>query len=501
MNDIAIPLIAVLVIFIVMLLIGIVRRYRMCPPDRILVVYGKVGTGAARCYNGGSTFVMPIFQSYAYLNLTPITIEIPLRSALSSQNIRVNAPANFAVAISNDPEIMGNAATRLLGKAPPEIAELAREIITGQMRVVIASMTIEEINADREKLISLITKGVEVELRKIGLHLINCNITDITDESGYIDALGKEAAAKAINDAQIKVAQENQRGAVGKAEAERIQAVRVAEAEAAAAIGRNKAQQDIVASQAELAEKKAEADRRAEVAQKTAKARAEQATYEAQKATEDARAMRDEASAVADQVAQANAAKEKVRVDAEAGAVRARVTAEGQAAAVRIAAEGEAAAVKTRAEADAASIAMRLTAEAKGKQAILEAEAKGRQALLDAQADGLAKFTQGGRDATAAINLILAQQVVEVARVQSEAIQKLKFDKVVVMGGGKDGASAGGFVQDLYKNVLPLHEVAKAAGVTLPGFLGTDATATAPQASPTPAPAAAPASTTPPRKA
>ncbi len=169
------------------------------------------------------------------------------------------------------------------------------------------------------------------------------------------------------------------------------------------------------------------------------------------------------------------------------------MTAEGQAAAVRIAAEGEAAAVKTRAEADSAAIAMKLTAEAKGKQAILEAEAKGRQALLDAQADGLAKFTQGGRDATAAINLILAQQVVEVARVQSDAIQKLKFDKVVVMGGGKDGGTAGGFVQDLYKNVLPLHEVAKAAGVVLPGFLGTEANA--PQA-----PVAA-APVTPPKKA
>jgi flotillin len=472
MNDITVPLLAIFVIFIVMIGIGIARRYRMCPPDHILVVYGKIGgQTASRCYNGGSTFVIPIFQSYSYLNLTPITIEIPLRSALSSQNIRVNAPANFAVAISNDPEIMGNAATRLLGKAPPQIAELAREIITGQMRVVIASMTIEEINADREKLISLITKGVEVELRKIGLHLINCNITD---ESGYIDALGKEAAAKAINDAQIKVAQENQRGSIGKAEAERQQAIRVAEAEAAAAIGRNKAEQDIVASQAELAEKKAEADRRAEVAQKTAKAKAEQAAYEAQKTTEDARARRDEASAVADQVAQANATKEKVRVDAEATAIRAKVTAEGQATAVKIQAEGDAAAVKTRAEADAAAIQLKLTAEAKGKQALLEAEAKGRQALLDAQADGLAKFTQGGRDATAAINLILAQQVVEVARVQSDAIQKLKFDKVVVMGAGKNGASAGSFVQDLYKNVLPLHEVAKAAGIALPGFLGTE---------------------------
>ncbi|MDR2675848.1 MAG: flotillin family protein [Opitutaceae bacterium] len=476
MNNISILLIPVGIVLGIMILIGIIRRYRMCPPDRVLVVYGKIfGKGAARCYNGGATFVMPVFQSYSYLSLAPITIEIPLRNALSSQNIRINAPANFAVAISNDPEIMGNAATRLLGKTPAEIAELAREIITGQMRVVIATMTIEEINADREKLISLITTGVEVELRKIGLHLINCNVTDITDESGYIDALGKEAAAKAINDAQIKVAQENQRGAIGRAEAERLQAIRVAEAEAEAAIGRNRAQQTIVTSQAELAEKQAEGERRAEAAQKTAKAEAERLAFEAQKNTEDARAKRDEAAAIADQVAQANAAKEKIRVDAEARATQAKVIAGGQADAARIAAEGEAAAIRTKAEAEAAAIAMKLTAEAKGKLALLEAEAKGRQALLDAQADGLAKFTQGGRDAAAAIHLILAQQVVEVARVQSDAIQKLKFDKIVVMGGGDAGGTAGAFVQDLYKNVLPLHEVAKAAGVTLPGFLGAAA--------------------------
>ena len=446
------------VIFLFVVIGTLISRYRMCPPDKILVVYGKIGgQQASRCYNGGSTFILPIFQSFAYLHLAPITIDIPLRNALSSQNIRVNAPANFTVAVSNDPEIMGNAATRLLGKTPADIGELAREIITGQMRVVIASMTIEQINSDREKLVELITKGVEVELRKIGLHLINCNITDITDESGYIDALGKEAAAKAINDAQIKVATENQRGAIGKANAEREQAVRVAEAEAQAAIGRNKAQQDIVASQAELAEKKAEADRRAEVAQKTAKAAAEQAAYLAQKATEEARAARDEAAAVADQVAKAIAAKEKARVDAEAQATVARTLAEGDAAAARANAEGEAAAIRLKAEAEAAAVALKLKAEAEGKEA-----------LLNAQAEGLKNF---GNTADA-VQLIIAQQLVAFAEVQAEAIKGLKMDKIVVMGGGSSGGGPGALVQDLFKGVLPLHEVAHAAGITLPAFLG-----------------------------
>ena len=473
MNMLTVILAACAVVFAFILVASIIKRYRMCPPNKILVVFGKVGgQQASRCYNGGSTFVMPIFQSYEYLDLTPMTFDISLGNALSSQNIRVNVPATFTVAISNDPEIMGNAATRLLSRTEEEIQNLAREIITGQMRVVIASMTIEQINADREKLIDLITHGVDVELRKVGLHLINSNITDITDASGYIDALGKEAAAKAINNANIKVAQENQRGAIGKAEAEREQAIYVAQAEAAAATGRNKAQQDILASQAELAERKAEADKRAEIASKTAKAQADQAAYNAEKVTQEARQARDEAFARADKVAQANAEKEKVRVDAEAKALVAKIEAEGRASAIRAQAQGEADATIARAKADAEAIKVKLIAEADGKKA-----------LLDAQAEGLAKFA----NADAAVQILVAQQIPELARTQAEAIKSLKIDKVVVMGGGATGnAGAGAFVQDLFRNVMPLHETAEAAGITLPGLLGTLKSDKA--SAPTPAP-------------
>ena len=197
--------IAILVLFIILTASWLFSRYRMCPPDKILIVFGKVGTGQpAKCYHGGSTFVLPVLQSYSYLDLNPINIDVPLQGALSSQNIRVDVPSSFIVGISTLPEIMQNAAARLLGRSREEIRNLAAEIIMGQMRVVIASMTIEEINSDREKLIKGITEGVDVELHKVGLHLINANITDIQDASGYINALGKEAAARAINDATIK---------------------------------------------------------------------------------------------------------------------------------------------------------------------------------------------------------------------------------------------------------------------------------------------------------
>lgn len=252
--------IAILVLFIILTASWLFSRYRMCPPDKILIVFGKVGTGQpAKCYHGGSTFVLPVLQSYSYLDLNPINIDVPLQGALSSQNIRVDVPSSFIVGISTLPEIMQNAAARLLGRSREEIRNLAAEIIMGQMRVVIASMTIEEINSDREKLIKGITEGVDVELHKVGLHLINANITDIQDASGYINALGKEAAARAINDATIKVAEETRRGEIGKAEAEKDQTIQVANARAIAIEGQNEAQIKIAESAAKLQVKQAEA--------------------------------------------------------------------------------------------------------------------------------------------------------------------------------------------------------------------------------------------------
>src|ERR1044072_7456690 len=165
---------AVLIVGLALVIfLTLIARYRMCPPDRVLVVYGKLRQGqSSRCYHGGSTFVLPVLQSYSYLDLTPINIELELKGALSSQNIRIDAPASFTIGISTDPEVMQNAATRLLGRSLDEIQQLAGEIIMGQMRVVFASMTIEEINSDREKLISSTTKGLETELHKVGLRMI-----------------------------------------------------------------------------------------------------------------------------------------------------------------------------------------------------------------------------------------------------------------------------------------------------------------------------------------
>ena len=181
--------VAVVVVFI--LLIAILSRYRKCPSDKVLVIYGKVGadkngqTRSAKCIHGGAAFIVPVIQAYQYMDLTPISINVDLKNALSKQNIRVDVPSRFTVGISTEPAIMQNAAERLLGLKMNEIQELAKDIILGQLRLVIATMEIEEINADRDKFLVAVSNNVEIELKKIGLRLINVNVTDINDESGY----------------------------------------------------------------------------------------------------------------------------------------------------------------------------------------------------------------------------------------------------------------------------------------------------------------------------
>src|SRR5437868_12474071 len=156
------------------LVLLLVKRYKRCPSNRVLVIFGKTGGGnAAKCVHGGAAFVWPVIHDYAYLSLDPIQIEVPLKGALSAENIRVNVPSVFTVAIGTDLEFMQNAAIRLLGLNIQEVKQQAGDIIFGQLRQVIASMQIQEINRDREKFLQSIQMSLEPELKKIGLVLIN----------------------------------------------------------------------------------------------------------------------------------------------------------------------------------------------------------------------------------------------------------------------------------------------------------------------------------------
>ncbi len=436
-------LIVVAIVVAFGIVVALIKRYKRCPSDKILVVYGKTSGTSAKCIHGGGAFIWPVIQDYAYLSLTPISIEANLTNALSRQNIRVDVPCRFTVGISTEADSMNNAAERLLGQSPQQIEQLAQDILFGQLRLVIATMSIEEINSDRDKFLDNISNNVEIELKKIGLRLINVNVTDIKDESGYIEALGKEAAAKAINEAKVSVAEQDKIGEIGKAEAVRDTRIRTSEANAVAVKGENNAKVEIANSDADRRQREAEANRLAVAAEKVQEAMALQEAYAAEQNAEQARAERERATQTANVIVPQEIEKNRRIIEAQAEAEKVRVNAKGEADAIF---------------------------------AKMEAEAKGLFEILTKQAAGYEKVVHAaGGDANKAYQLLLLEKLPELVKTQVEAVKGIKIDKVTVWDGGKatDGkTSTANFISGLMGSVPPLNDLFNQAGMNLPQYLG-----------------------------
>ncbi len=449
MNSSTVILICALVLVAFSLIVWICSRYKKCPSDKIMVKYGKVGKNndgtsrSAKCIHGGASFVIPVFQSYEFLDLTPISIQVDLKNALSRQNIRIDVPSRFTVGISTEPGVMQNAAERLLGLQLSEIQELSKDIIFGQLRLIIATMDIEEINTDRDKFLAAVSSNVETELKKIGLRLINVNVTDISDESGYIVALGKEAAAKAINDAKKSVAEQDREGSIGQANAQMDERIKVSEAESVAIQGENDAKMKIAMSDAALKEKQAEALRIATAAEKIQAAKALEESYSAEREAEEARRAKEQATLEADVIVQTEARKRQLELEAEAEAEQIRRKAKGEADAI---------------------------------YAKMEAQARGAEEILRKQAAGFAEIVKSaGGDADAALRLLIADKLEDLMRVQVDAIKNIKIDKVTVWDNGQNGdgkSATANFLSGMMKSVPPLQEVFAMAGMELPELLG-----------------------------
>ena len=443
------------ILFLVAIVIFFAQRYKRCPPDKVMVVYGRTDKGkASRTIHGGAALVWPLIQDYAFLTLTPITINIDLRNALSLQNIRINVPSTFTIGVSTEKQIMANAAERLLGLKQNDIEEMAKEIIFGQLRLTVASLTIEQINQDRDAFLELTRKNVDTELQKVGLYLINVNLVDITDESDYIESIGKKAAATAVENARVDVANAERDGAVGAAAANRTKEIEVAknlaeaekgrktaeadqrvyvgQQEALAVSGENSAKAEIANSDADLAEAEASANQRAEVATAMSEAEIQKAKF-----TEEEERLK------ASEIVREQIQKQQIEIAAEAEAERQRRIARG--------------------EADA--ILARYEAEASGVQKVLEAKAAGYQGLVNS----------AGGDTKAAATLLMVEKIDQMVSAQVEAIRNLKIDSITVWdsGGDGDGSSTSNFISNLVKSLPPLHDIASNAGVDLPDYLGS----------------------------
>jgi flotillin len=475
----------ILVVLLIVFVWALSSRYKRCPANRILVIYGSTGRGVAKCIHGGAAFVWPLLQAYEWLDLEPFVVPIELDSALSQENIRVSVPTTVTAAISTESGIMQNAAVRLLGQGVEEIKKQAQDIILGQMRAVIATMEIEDINRDRQAFMAKVNEAVSVELEKIGLALINVNIRDIEDESGYIEALGRKAAAEAINQAQIDVAEQDKLGKSGVAARERDKRVAVASADAEAAVGEAEANRDkrravaAAESEASIGEAAAERDRRrkmamldAEAVEKESQANSAKAGYQASQkvAEEEARSKGQTAEKMADgsiRVAQEQAQKaaEEARAQREQARLRAEVV---------VPAEAEKEKLVVQAEAEKQQQILVASGEGEGVRIKMEAEAKGLQAMLDSKAEGYRALVNAcASQPSLAAALLLIEKLTDVSKIQAEAIKNLPLDKITVWDGG--GASGG--VSDLGRRIMgvlpPMHELAKQVGLELPDYLGS----------------------------
>ena len=455
----------IMIFAVVLILVAAVmffaQRYKRCPPDQIMVIYGRTERTAdgrpkpSKTLHGGASLVWPLIQDYSYISLKPMTINIDLRGALSLQNIRINVPSTFTIGVSTEPTVMANAAERLLGFKVEDIEEMAKEIIFGQLRLTVATLTIEQINQDRDSFLELIQKNVGQEMRKVGLYLINVNIADITDESDYIESIGKKAASTAVEQARIDVANDERDGAIGKAQADRTREIQVAQntaeaekgrkaaqadqrvfveqQEAMAVGGENAAQAEIARANADLAEAEASAKQRADVASAVAEAEIAKAKYD-----------EEEQSLRASEIARETIAKQQVEIAAEAEAERQRRIARG--------------------EADA--ILAKYEAEAEGVQKVLEAKAHGYSNLV----------SSASGDPKAAATLLMVEKIEAMVSAQTEAIRNLKIDKITVWDSGNDAdgnSATSNFVSSLVQSLPPIHDVAKMSGVELPDYLGS----------------------------
>ncbi len=502
----------------------VVKRYKRCPSNKVLVIFGKVASGqSARCLHGGGAFVWPLIQDYAFLSLDPMQIEIPLRGALSAENIRVNVPSVFTVAVGTGAAVMQTAAIRLLGLDPRQVMKQAEDIILGQLRQVIASMTIEDINRNRDKFLDSVQNSLTPELEKIGLVLINVNITDITDESGYIEAMGRKAASEAIQSAEIDVAQQQKRGSIGVAEAKREQDVLVSNAEKVREIGTKEAEREKLVRLAELDKETGIGKSLANLEQQTAikdqerRMRVQVAEAEAEAVTGENLARAKSVDAEANlKVRQAEAYQltETRRREAEAKVREAQYLAEARAAdamATKIESEQRAefeASAKAQkaklivdAEAQAEQIRLRAQAEATATFARLEAQARGEYEILAKKAEGLQRIVEGCGGAQQAFQLLMLEHLPQMAETAAKAIANVKFDKVVVWDGGpgKDGKSAtAGFLQGLAGSLPPMLQMMRdIGGVEMPAYFGKLAEAPGAMAAPAAASPAAPAAPSP----
>jgi flotillin len=457
MNLLGIEFSAIAVAFAILLgLLGIfaamalfARNYIKVPPSMVAIFYGRKhtitdergnrATVGFRVVRGGAALRVPILEQVDYLSLNVISIPLKISRAYTKEGVPVTVEAVANVKIAGDDVSLRGAAERFLGMSTDKIKEVIFQTLEGHLRAILGTLTVEEINADRQAFAQKMTDEAAVDLRKMGVNIDILTIQQISDEQGYLDALGKRRTAEVKRDA-----------VVGEALAQRDAMIKSALADQEGKTKRYEADVAIALSLRDKESRQAEFD----AAVKSKQAEAEQA---GPLATAIARQRVTEQETRIDQVRK----QQEVLVQEQEAARREKelqatvvkpAEAERQAAILR--AEGEKQSKITRAEAtqkelefegagEAAKIERIGRAEAAKVLAVGEAEAEVIKKKLLAEAEGLQRKAEAWKNfnEAAVINLVV-DKMPELA--QAFATQLAGIDKINIIEMGNGSAGSGG---------------------------------------------------------
>ena len=308
-SGLALALMIILVIFVVKSLIII------CPPNRVAVISGRTRqtsdgrTVGYRALKGGRTLRIPLIEQVSWMDLNNIPLEVSVLNAYSKGAIPLNVQGIANVKVSSNDQLLANSVERFLNVPHQSIAQIAKETLEANLRGVLATLTPEEVNEDRLKFSQVLIDEADDDIKTLGLELDVLKIQNVTDEVGYLDAVGRRRTADVLKSARVTEAEK-------QAEAEQAEAISRQKAEIAQA----QANLQIVEEQNMLRVRSAELDGVARASEEEARVAGEKAKTIAEQALEEERIELEKRRLQADVVLPAQAELEARQLQARADA-------------------------------------------------------------------------------------------------------------------------------------------------------------------------------------
>jgi len=497
--------ILVIVIALLIALMLISRNYIKVSPNQAAVISGrrrKLADGTIAGYRlvrGGATLVFPFLEKVEYLDLNVITVPLTTTRAYTGQGVPVSVKAVANVKIKGDDTSLRSAAERFLGMPQEQFHRLVFQTLEGHLRAILGTLTVEEINNDRQSFAQKLTTEAAGDLEKMGIGLDALTIQEISDDEGYLDALGKRRTAEVKRDAEIGQAEANRdskiKASLALQEGEKVRLeteAQIAQSQRETEIQKAQVQAEIESERAKASQAGPLAEAKAQQQVTVEEVRVEKVRTQEQISVQEQEVLRKEKELEATVVKQAEADRKAAVLRAQ-GLQEAQIleaegrkqaliaTAEAEAQKLQREGQGRASAVEAEGKAEAEKIRAVGLAEAEKLQAKGLAEAKAIEAQGLAEAAAIKEKAAAWREFNDAARLqtILEKlpAIIESSAPVFQAVSEPlgKIDKVVMIDQGGNGNGDGGginrFAQTGPTIIFSLLQQLQALGLSWPEIL------------------------------